>query len=118
MHNEGYGTWSVCVSVPTCSATTRNKAPNKRYLQLQHDMGKKKKAFSLKMVHSKVWHRMLTATVPSHDVAFLSLIFQRPRFLVVSKANGRFSATWNTSLLDEYRATSHSSHCKAIQFIL
>ena len=62
---------------------------------------------------------MLTATVHGHDAVFLSLLFQRPRFLkLFKKANGRLSATWNMSVLDVYRAASHSSNCKAIEFIL
>ena len=60
---------------------------------------------------------MVSATVPGHDAAFLSLLFQteKPRLEVFLEANGRVSIAWNTSLLDllfVYRVARHSSICK------
>ena len=63
---------------------------------------------------------MLSTTVPSHDAAFLSLLFQRPG-LEILKANVRLSVTLNMSLLDlllVYRETSYSSICKTIIIII
>ena len=50
----------------------------------------------------------------------LELAFSTAEIISFSKANGRLSATWNTSLLDlllVYRAASHNSNCKTIIII-
>ena len=64
---------------------------------------------------------MLSITVPGHNASVLELAFSMVKIISFSKANGRLSATWNTSLLDlllVYRAASHSSSCKIIIIII
>ena len=63
MRSEGYGTWSVCLSVCLCvcaySHTTGNEAAHERYQQLQcNKRSKIKMAILLKRQHSKArnWH--------------------------------------------------------------
>ena len=54
---------------------------------------------------------------PGPRCSVLELAFSTAEIRNVSKANGRLSATWNTSLLDlplVYRAANHSSNCKTI----
>ena len=63
---------------------------------------------------------ILFATVPSHDAAFLSLLFSKVEIRSFLKANGRLSATWNTSVIDlllVYRGANHSSIYKTIIII-
>ena len=53
--------------------------------------------------------------------SILELAFSKAEIRSFSKANGRLSATWNTSLLDlllVYRVASHSSICKTIIIII
>ena len=59
MRSEGYSTWSVipsvCLSVTTFSATTRNKAAKKRYQRVQYYTGLiLKMAIFVKVLRSKV----------------------------------------------------------------
>ena len=64
---------------------------------------------------------MLSTIIPSHDALFLSFFFQKVEIISFLKANGRLSATWNTSLLDlllVYWVASHSSIFKTIIIIL
>ena len=37
MHSEGYCTWSVCLSVSTCSCATGTKLAHERYQRLYHN---------------------------------------------------------------------------------
>ena len=39
MRSEGYSTWSVCLSVTTFSAATRNETAKKRYQRVQCHTG-------------------------------------------------------------------------------
>ena len=39
MHSEGYSIWSVCLSVTTFSATTRNKPAKKQHQRVQRYTG-------------------------------------------------------------------------------
>ena len=57
---------------------------------------------------------------PRPRCSVLELAFSTAEIRSFSKANGRLSATWNTSLLDlllVYRAASHSSNYKTIIII-
>ena len=57
---------------------------------------------------------------PGPRCSVLELAFSKAEIRSFSKANGRLSATWNTSLLDlllVYKAASHSSNCKTIIII-
>ena len=58
---------------------------------------------------------------PEPRCGVLEFAFSTVEIRSFSKANGRLSVTWNTSLLDlllEYRAASHSSNCKTIIVII
>ena len=58
---------------------------------------------------------------PRPQCSVLELAFSMAKITSFSKASGRLSATWNTSLLDlllVYRAASHSSNCKTIIIII
>ena len=51
----------------------------------------------------------------------LLLYIRMPKLEVFLKANGRLSATWNTSLLNlllVYTAAIHNSNCKTIMIII
>ena len=57
----------------------------------------------------------------SDSLSLCELAFSTAEIRSFSKANGRLSATWNTSqlnLLLVYRAASHSSNCKTIIIVI
>ena len=67
-----------------------------------------------------VWACYAFRNSPRPRCSVLELAFSTAE-ISFSKANGRLSATWNTSLLDlllVYRAASHSSNCKTIIIII
>ena len=110
---EGYGTWSVCVSVSVClsvttfSPTSRNKTAKMRYVRLHcYTSFILKLAIFPKSTAFKLWREKANKLI-SMTCAYRDIIWRRwsdisPEisktgpFLVLLKSNGRLQATWHS----------------------